>query len=149
MHCSKCVSFWTGTSYSRPPTHTSLPPWYSLPRWRRHYVSGACVHSRSGGEEAGDAGWCGRGCRWQHSADARRRCCDVIAPYFSAVQRPVRWVSRFCWTNRADLAKLGFRAPSREAMKCPDPDFLGCTKPERKTLCNEVSNAVFAVGGEA
>ena len=24
MHCSKCVSFW-GTSYSRPPTHTSLP----------------------------------------------------------------------------------------------------------------------------
>ena len=25
MHCCKCVSFW-GTSYSRPPTHTSLPP---------------------------------------------------------------------------------------------------------------------------
>ena len=24
MHCSKCVSFWD-SSYSRPPTHTSLP----------------------------------------------------------------------------------------------------------------------------
>ena len=30
MHCSKCVSFW-GASYSRPPTHTSLPHCYSLP----------------------------------------------------------------------------------------------------------------------
>ena len=29
MHCSKCVSFW-GTSYSRPPTHTSLPPHYKI-----------------------------------------------------------------------------------------------------------------------
>ena len=29
MHCSKCVSFW-GTSYSRPPTHTSLSPCYKI-----------------------------------------------------------------------------------------------------------------------
>jgi len=36
MRCSKCVSFW-GTSYSRPPTHTSLPP--VTESWRRRLSS--------------------------------------------------------------------------------------------------------------
>jgi len=33
MHCSKRVSFW-GTSYSRPPTHTSFPPVTHFPCYK-------------------------------------------------------------------------------------------------------------------